>query len=216
MDTCGNGNRQGVLAMRITRTQVGVAIAIALAGATAEAHFKLLEPASWIEEDDRGDPQKLAPCGGTIDNPGSRTGAVTAVTGGSMLRVVLDETIYHPGHFRIALARRPNWLPDDPVATLQETERGLRSAAAVIEENPEPPVIVDGLWPHNERFTGIRETEIEVPNIDCEGCFLQVIQFMADHPGFREGGFSYHHCAILNITADPALPLDDRWQAAGS
>jgi hypothetical protein len=202
--------------MRMTATRLAIAAACAITAAEANAHFKLLEPASWIEEDDRGDPQKLAPCGGTVDNPGVRSGAVTEVRGGEMLRVVVDETIYHPGHFRIALARRPNWLPDDPVATLKETERGLRSDAAVIEQSPEPPIIVDGLWPHNERHTGIWETEIEVPNIECEGCFLQVIQFMADHPGFREGGFSYHHCAVLNITANPEQPLDERWQSSGS
>jgi len=202
--------------MRLTATRVATALAIALGAVTAQAHFKLVEPASWIEEDDRGDPQKLAPCGGTIENPGTRTGAFTDVTGGTMLRIVVDETVYHPGHFRIALARRANWLPDDPVATLKEGPRGLVSDTAVIEENPAPPIIVDGLWPHNERFTGIRETEILIPNIDCQGCFLQVIQFMAEHPGFREGGFSYHHCAMLNITADPNLPLDDRWQSAGS
>jgi len=202
--------------MRTTATQLAMAVALALGAAAAQAHFKLLEPASWIDEDDRGDPQKLAPCGGTIDNPGTRSGAVTEVTGGTMLKIVLDETIYHPGHFRIALARTPNWLPDDPVATLKEGPRGLVSDTAVIETDPEPPIIVDGLWPHNERFTGIRETEIEVPNFDCNNCFLQVIQFMAEHPGFREGGFSYHHCAMINITADPALPLDDRWQSSGS
>jgi len=185
--------------------------ACGLAATTANAHFKLLEPESWIEEDDRGDPQKLAPCGGTIADPGTRSGAVTQVDGGSMLRIIIDETIYHPGHFRIALARRPNWLPADPVATMRETERGPRSDSAVIEDNPEAPVLVDGLWQHNERFTGIRETQIEIPNIDCEGCFLQIIQFMAEHPGFREGGFSYHHCSILNITADQDLPIDNRW-----
>lgn len=188
-----------------------LAAALALASTTVQAHFKLLEPASWIEEDERGDPQKLAPCGGTIADPGTRTGAVTEVRGGGPLKIVVDETIYHPGHFRIALARRPNWLPADPVATLRDTERGPRSESAVIEENPEPPILVDGLWQHNERYTGMRETEIEIPNIDCEGCFLQVIQFMAEHPGVREGDFSYHHCAILNITADPAKPLDERW-----
>jgi len=202
--------------MRTVALRLTVLAACVLTAIQAHAHFRLLEPASWIDEDERGDPQKLAPCGGTIDNPGTRSGAVTEVRGGDMLRVVVDETVYHPGHFRIALARRPNWLPDDPVASLKETERGLRSDTAVIETDPAPPVIVDGLWPHYERHTGIWETEIEVPNIDCEGCFLQVIQFMADHPGFREGGFSYHHCAVLNITADPALPADDRWQAAGS
>lgn len=197
-------------------TQLLLAAVLGLAAVTAHAHFRLLEPASWIEEDERGDPQKLAPCGGTIDDPGTRSGAVTAVRGGEMLRIVVEETIYHPGHYRIALARRPNWLPDDPVATLQETERGLRSESAEIQENPEPPVLADGLWAHDERRTGLWETEIEVPNIDCEGCFLQVIQFMAEHPGFREGGFSYHHCAILDITADPDLPPDNRWQSSGS
>jgi hypothetical protein len=196
---------------RSTATGLILAAVSGLTATSAMAHFKLLEPASWIEEDERGDPQKLGPCGGTIDNPGTRSGAVTEVQGGSVLSIVVDETIYHPGHYRISLARRPNWLPPDPVATMKETERGLRSDRAEIQETPEPPVLVDGLWEHYERFTGIRETEIELPNIDCEGCFLQVIQFMSEHPGFREGGFSYHHCAVLNITADSDLPIDERW-----
>lgn len=192
-------------------TKLSVVMVSSLAALSANAHFKLLEPASWIEEDERGDPQKLAPCGGTIADPGARTGAVTEVRGGAPLRIVVDETIYHPGHFRIALARRPNWLPPDPVVTTRETERGPRSDSAVIETDRSPPILVDGLWAHSERFTGIRETEIEIPNIDCEGCFLQVIQFMAEHPGVREGDFSYHHCAVLNITADPELPIDEGW-----
>jgi len=200
--------------MKSLPTRLTLAAAIGIAAATANAHFRLLEPASWIEEDDRGDPQKLAPCGGTLDNPGARTGAVTEVRGGQMLRVAVEETIYHPGHYRIALAARPNWLPADPVVTVGDTERGPRSVAAGIAANPEPPVLADGLWAHYERRTGLWETEIEIPNIDCEGCFLQVIQFMAEHPGVREGGFSYHHCAVLNITADPDLPSDSRWLAA--
>lgn len=197
--------------MTSTLIRLTLVAACGLIATTANAHFKLLEPASWIEEDDRGDPQKLAPCGGTIDNPGVRTGTVTDVDGGSMLRVIVDETIYHPGHFRIALARRPNWLPEDPVATMKDSERGPRSDRAAIAEDGQAPVIVDGLWEHYERFTGIRETEIRIPNIDCEGCFLQVIQFMSEHPGFREGGFSYHHCAVLNIAADANLPIDEGW-----
>jgi hypothetical protein len=202
--------------MKSATIRLAVAITTILAAAAAHAHFRLVEPASWIEENERGDPQKLAPCGGTIANPGVRTGAITEVTGGQMLRIVVDETIFHPGHYRIALARRPNWLPDDPVATMHDTDRGPRSLLAEIEENPEPPVIVDGLWPHTAEPAANWETEIEVPNIDCDGCFLQIIQFMAEHPGVQEGDFSYHHCAMLNITPDPALPLDERWQSTGS
>lgn len=197
--------------MKSVIMRLALVAACGLTATTANAHFKLLEPAPWIEEDDRGDPQKLAPCGGTIGDAGIRSGAATQVDGGSMLKIIVDETIYHPGHFRIALARRPNWLPADPVVTMQETDRGPRSDSAVIEENPEAPVLVDGLWEHYERYTGIWETDIEIPNIDCEGCFLQVIQFMSEHPGVREGDFSYHHCSILNITADQDLPLDERW-----
>lgn len=178
----------------------------------AYAHFKLVEPASWLVEDDRGDPQKLGPCGGTLADPGTPSGAVTAVTGGQPLKIVVEETIFHPGHYRIALSRKRNFLPADPVVTMKETERGPRSDTAEIMANPQPPFIVDGLWPHTEKRAENWETEITVPNITCEGCQLQVIQFMAEHPGFREGGFSYHHCAVLDITADPNKPLEDaRW-----
>jgi len=56
------------------------------------------------------------------------------------------------------------------------------------------------------------ETTIPIPNITCPTCVLQVIEFMAEHPGVAiDGGHSYHHCATLNITADPAKPLDARW-----
>ena len=175
------------------------------------AHFKLLEPASWIVEDMRGDPQKAAPCGGTLADAGTPTNAVTEVQGGQRLTISIDETIFHPGHYRIALARTRDALPPDPQVTMQETERGPRSASAVIETYPRPPVLLDGLWPHTEAPTAIWETQVEIPNITCETCTLQVIQFMANHPGVREGGFSYHHCANLNIKADPSKPVDERW-----
>ena len=82
-----------------------VTVAAVVAAPAVNAHFKLLEPASWLVEDDRGDPQKLFPCGGTLADPGEPSGAMTAVTGGSQLKIVINETIFHPGHYRIALAR---------------------------------------------------------------------------------------------------------------
>jgi hypothetical protein len=189
-----------------------LAVIGAAAAPAVHAHFKLLEPASWIVEDDKGDPQKVAPCGGTSADPGTPTKAVTNVTGGQKLKLVIEETVYHPGHYRVALSRKRNLLPADPVVTTKDTERGPRSDSAVIVANPQPPLILDGLWPHREKPTTNWQTEITVPNITCEGCQLQVIQFMAEHPGTREGGFSYHHCAVLNITVDPSKPNEDaRW-----
>jgi hypothetical protein len=188
-----------------------VAAVAAVAAPALGAHFTLLAPASWIIEDVRGDPQKSAPCGGTLADAGTPTNAVTRVQGGQPLHIEIEETIFHPGHYRIALARTRAALPPDPEATVQQTEKGPRSVSAAIAQNPQPPVLVDGLWPHTERPTAKWETDVMIPNIACETCALQIIQFMANHPGVREGGFSYHHCADLQITPDPAKPIDTRW-----
>jgi len=198
--------------MKKNLLRAGVATALVLCAAGAQAHFYLEAPAQWIEQDEMGDPQKIAPCGGTNADGGTRTGAVTEVAGGSMLRVAVLETVFHPGHFRVALARKINWLPDDPVAVMKQTENGPRSDHAEIDPNPKAPVLADGLWASDvKRDPASFETQIRIPNIDCEGCYLQVIQFMENHPGVREGDFSYHHCAILNIKADAALPMDEGW-----
>ena len=62
----------------MTRALRAAAVFTALAivvPAVAHAHFKLIEPASWIVEDDRGDPQKAGPCGGTNTDAGTPTSA---------------------------------------------------------------------------------------------------------------------------------------------
>jgi hypothetical protein len=182
--------------------------------ATADAHFTLMEPPSWLMENRLGDPQKAGPCGGTSADPGTPTNVVTAVTGGSKLRIKVNETVFHPGHYRIALAVRSRAeLPADPDVVTRDTEKGPWSVSAAIQKPERPPVIVDGLWAHTERPTAPFETDIDVPNINCEKCSLQIIQFMAEHGRNRDGDFSYHHCADLKITADRSKPLDARWPA---
>ena len=52
---------------------------------------------------------------------------------------------------------------------------------------------------------------MQLPNISCKKCTLQVVQFMAEHGFNNPGGYSYHHCADLQITADPKKPLDKGW-----
>jgi len=186
----------------------------------ADAHFVLVSPAASLLQNRLGDPQKIAPCGGvsgnpargTPPNPGVPSGAVTNVKGGTEYPLVVHESIFHPGHYRVALARTASQLPPDPVVTTAQTERGVRSQSAAIQNPPVAPVLLDGIFAHTERPTQNFETMIPIPNIDCPNCVLQVIEFMADHPGIAvDGGHSYHHCAILNITADPSKPIDKRW-----
>ncbi len=42
-------------------------------------------------------------------------------------------------------------------------------------------------------------------------CMLQVIQFTEQHGVNNPGMFTYHHCAVLQITADQKEPIDAAW-----
>src|SRR5688500_4547039 len=88
------------------RLVFAVAFLLAALPTATFAHFKLLEPTSWIKGDERGDPQKIGPCGGDPkgQNQNLLTGMVTKATGGSKLHLKIQETIYHSGHYRVALA----------------------------------------------------------------------------------------------------------------
>ena len=181
----------------------------------AGAHFRLLQPASWITENQLGDPQKLGPCGGTSADSGTPTNAVTKAQGGQKLHIKVQEMVFHPGHYRIALAVNSRAeLPPDPEVTTRETERGPQSVSAKIENPPRVPVLIDGLWQHTAKPAEPLETDVELPNINCPACTLQIVQFMAEHRYNKDGGYTYHHCAVLNISADPSKPIDTRWPAA--
>jgi hypothetical protein len=205
-----------------------VAVVMIVPAATS-AHFKLVEPASWITEDMRGDPQKIGPCGGDAKgaNDSLLTNTVTKVTGGSKLHVKVQETIFHSGHYRVSLAKSRNELPPDPMTFEKYTDRGVQSVWAAIQSPPQIPVIADGLFQHypkaGEPASALPktpmapwETDIELPNVTCAKCTLQVVQFMADHGYNQPGGYSYHHCAELQITADASKPVDKAWSAVVS
>jgi len=198
------------------RVAAALAVGAVVLGAPAvgSAHFILAQPASWLEENQLGDPQKMGPCGGTTANPGKPTGAVTPVTGGEVLHIKVKETVYHPGHFRLALSVLDRAeLPADPEDVTKEGPNGrVISVSGKIDPNPKPPVLVDGLWEHHVRQPGQEfETDLKLPNINCDHCSLQVIQFMEEHGINADGRFTYHHCADLKITANPGLPIDTAW-----
>ncbi len=195
------------------------AAAALLVAAPASAHFILLAPDSWIEANVLGDPQKAAPCGTSEMTKGAPTGKITEVKGGEMLHFKVRETIFHPGFYRIALSVLDrSELPKDPEAVTKDTERGPVSVSGKIDPNPKPPVLVDGLFVHDKPIPKqadgsptFLETDVKLPNINCDKCTVQIIQFMENHGLNKEGDFTYHHCADLKIVANPKLPIDKGW-----
>ena len=205
-----------MLMRQFTRVFLAFAMAAAVVP-VGHAHFKLLEPASWLVEGERGDPQKAAPCGGDAKQELSNT--IGKAVGGSKLHLKILETVYHPGHYRVSLSVNTRGeLPADPLTMEKMTEKGPQSVWAAIQSPVQLPVLADGLFQHYTRPASPQtfEGDVQLPNINCPKCTLQVIQFMAAHGYNQPGGYSYHHCADLQITADPAKPIDPGWPTSAT
>jgi MYXO-CTERM domain-containing protein len=171
-----------------------MAVALGAAGifvpAAARAHFILQAPPSASAQDSLGDPQKTPPCGG-----GTATNMATAFASGDMVTVTVNETVFHPGHYRVALSTTgQSGLPADPPVTPSASDP---CASTVIQSPPVFPVLADGMLPHTSAFSGPQSFSFRLPTgMTCaSNCTLQVIQYMSSHgaPCF------YHHCANVTI-----------------
>jgi len=181
--------------------------------ANAYAHFNLTNPPTGTL-----DGKGAAPCG-----PDAPAAMPMPVTGGSMLKIDVNETTPHAGFYRVALSLQSRTaLPADNVVrdgagkVMTPTTAG-NSVTADFESPAVFPVLADHLWPHGDGPAQSFHTELVVPNVTCEKCTLQVIEFMAGHPSNGpSAGFFYHHCADLKITANPALPPFNAGGAGGA
>jgi hypothetical protein len=161
-------------------------------GTNAHAHFALQAPACWMSQDTVGAPLKKGPCGD--EGGGTPTAKVTTFQEGQMITVTINETIFHPGHYRIALATTDrSQLPAEPVPT-------ANCGSVPVQTTPVFPVLADGLFTHTTAFTAPQTVQIKLPaNVTCTHCTLQVIQFMSNQTPNPTGGCFYHHCADIAI-----------------
>ncbi|HVY28966.1 MAG TPA: SCE4755 family polysaccharide monooxygenase-like protein [Polyangiaceae bacterium] len=188
---------------------------VLLLAASASAHFALQAPPSTKGD---GSGKGAPPCG-----PDTTDGTATPVTGGSMLPITINETVRHGGFYRIALSLKnckmgadcfpaDNKVYDKNNMLLSPDGPGT-SDHADYDMNPTFPILADNLFPHNQTDNnGNGETymgSVAIPNVNCDRCTLQVIEFMAPHGPNVGGGYFYHHCADLKITADAGKPIFD-------
>ena len=198
-----------------------VATALVLLGcfnaAPASAHFKLLKPASWLKEDATGGPQKGSPCGpgnsgflGDDVQPVPTSGMITEFKAGEEIDIELDETIPHPGYFRVAIAKDRSEFTIPPVDNPSSCALDLSKVPTGAHDN----ILADGLW-KEETQPAARHlmTKVKLPNEPCEKCTIQVVQVMKDH-GLNS--CYYYHCADIKITASGAPSGTAGTTAAGS
>jgi MYXO-CTERM domain-containing protein len=160
--------------------------------AVSLAHVDLTSPAPRAHGQTEGN-LKSGPCGQTTNG---RTSNVTVFTPGETIDVVFNEYIDHPAYYRIAFdddgddgfAMRTdgqtNPAADDPEAM----EAALNMEAEILAIVPEQNDTTPGT------STDVRSVEVTLPNITCENCTLQVIQYMYNNPA--QG---YFQCADIAL-----------------
>ena len=194
-----------------------------LCAARAEAHFRLVQPPSWLNEDSLGGPQKGSPCGpgntmlilGDDVQPVPTSNAVTTFTAGQTVAFELDETVYHPGYFRVSFARTKaarataKDFPDPPLTDTVDCHYDVKAVPTGAHGN----VLADGLFmaEGQEGENRSLKPSIKLPSEPCEECTIQVVQVMEGHPG---SSCFYFHCADIKIVAAPPGSLADAGKPA--
>jgi hypothetical protein len=162
------------------------------------------------------EPAEAGPCGGSNTDWGKPSYIISKAIGGRSCTSG-SETIYHPGHYRVSLAINS---PRNAGGSADHHQRKREEAAvrsAAIQNPVQIPVLADGLFVHATRPTGTMapfEAGVQLPNITCKmhpaGCAVH-----GEHGFNNPGRYSYHHCANIQITADPKKPLDQGWRPSG-
>jgi hypothetical protein len=181
------------------------------------AHFKLLTPASWVNEDSSGGPQKGSPCGvGGADDvqPVPMSGKITEYHAGEEIEVTWVDTVAHPGHFRIALAENRADLKDPAI----KQDSYCSYDEDMVPKEASGNVLADGVaYRSRMGFSGqagmMFSQKVTLPNKPCDKCTLQVMQIMENDIQSISNCY-YHHCADIKIL--PAEGGEGGPSAAGS
>ena len=180
---------RAVLATALTILPLGI----------ADAHIHLTSPLSRTDSP-TGD-QKAEHCG--VAGQG-RTARVTTLLPGATITVTWDETINHPGHYRIAFQPDGDTFPIPPPGTGPEGFPTLDQTGTT--DNTTGAMILADMIPD-----GMQSTSVTLPNMECNNCTLQFIQVMTDKPDYTTDANSddiYFNCADLTLSASAPPPMD--------
>lgn len=162
--------------IRRTQKQIVVFLLSCLLSGTAFGHarFKL----NGLFKPRTNDPGlKTAPCGGA-----ARANTSTTLTPGQQVTVEWEETVDHPGFFRLSFS------PANDVGF----ENNVIADNILDTQN-------DGKTPH------FYSKQITLPNQSCTACTLQLIQVMTDVPAAPT---NYYSCSDIQLLAAATPPND--------
>lgn len=167
----------------------------------ASAHIHLTFPTSRTTLA-TGD-QKEQHCGTLNYDRAANPTKISTFLPGQTITVTWDETIQHPGWFRIA------FQPDGAVFGLPPASNGPTGGGAASNF---PTANQEGVDATNNSIVladripdGMTTQSITLPNIECANCTLQFIQVMTDKAPYTIDALSddiYFNCADLVLAAN--------------
>ena len=143
-------------------------LALALLSGTASAHITMTSPAPRTTEN------KTGPCGAAGSTRGTK---IARFAPGEPITVEWDETVDHPGHYRIA-------FDDDG------------DDVFVNPNNPDDNFAFTLMEPIPDRDGGHYAQSITLPATPCNNCTLQLMQIMTTQVPYDS---FYYQCADLTI-----------------
>jgi len=149
----------------------------------AAAHIQLDEPMARYTD------QKKGPCG-RADDPG-RSDRVTVYEPGQKIVLKWRETVNHPGHYRVSFD--------------EDGQDDFKDPSDFMDYYSNPAVIMDEIA---DKRGGEYQVEVQLPDVTCERCTLQVVQVMYDKPPYTVGGNDlYYQCADIALRRAAALDM---------
>jgi MYXO-CTERM domain-containing protein len=172
--------------MQTTKNILLVAVALGAASfsfaATSSAHISLEQAGTHKSRYGDGE-LKDAPCG---RKDGTRGTNIYTYKPGETITIGLKEFIPHPSYFRIAFDqdgddgfKEPASIK--PIDPARKCPDGPADKCGESDFNNSPEVLMDDLNPHLAGQDGPDYTwDVELPNVTCDNCTVQVIQVMQD------------------------------------
>jgi hypothetical protein len=176
--------------LEIMRRRLGIAslcLAAVAVSSTASAHVRFEYPTPRYPNPTGGDNGmniKEGPCGRANDSRATDASRVTELESGATITVRYRETIGHDGFYRISF--------DDDGQDAFEPPPLSRDD---IEPSPTEVVLKDNI---PDGSGDVYETEVTLPDIECDNCTLQLIQVMVDSQTWPRSEI-YYTCADITL-----------------
>jgi hypothetical protein len=176
---------------------LGLGLVGLLTSASASAHVEMLTPTPRLPGEAGGNQLKSAPCG--QDTNKRTTDKVTTFKPGEKIEIKMKEYVPHPGYYAVGFDADgddslPFPLPEDLATSSQNNPQTLVNGTTILGVRPDTP---DCNKEPDETCT----LSVTLPNVKCENCTLQLIQFMT---GASLEDAYYYQCADIKLVGDLA------------